>query len=82
MKKIILIIVITVFIVIIGAYFAINKVQNKYNYEIEKISQYDYFLYKENELYGVIDREANVIIDAKYSNIVIPNPRKRYIYLL
>ncbi len=82
MKKSILITFLIV-IVILGIFFIVkNTTKNKYNYDIEKISQYNYYVFKENGNSGIIDREGNKIIDAIYSNIIIPNPRKRYIYLL
>ena len=81
MKKIILVIIIIITI-ILGSIFIIHKNNKKYDYEIENISKYNYFIYKENENYGVIDINGNTIIEAKYENLVIPNPRKRHIYLL
>jgi len=37
---------------------------------------YEYFLLSSNENVGVIDKKGNEIIDAKYTNIYIPDPSK------
>lgn len=81
MKKIILI-AIVVILIVLGVFIIKNQIQDKFNYEIEKISEYNYYVYKENEQFGVIDKDGNIIVEAKFTNIVIPNPRKRYFYLL
>ena len=72
MKKRVIILII-ICLIIAGAFFIINKSLNKYNYEIEKISEYKYYRYKENNNYGVIDKDGNKIINATYSGVVIPN---------
>lgn len=75
MKKKILIILI--FILIIVSIFIIkNKINQKYLYQIEEINDYNYYIYNENEQYGVINAKGEIIIEAKYSNIIIPNPEK------
>ena len=77
-KKIIIILVILAIIIIaIAGYFATQKIQEKNKkYEIETISEYKYFVLKENDKYGVIDAKGNKIIEAKYENVKIPNPEK------
>ena len=72
MKKRVIILII-ICLIIAGAFFIINKSLNKYNYEIEKISEYKYYRYKENNNYGVIDKDGNKIINATYSGVIIPN---------
>ena len=81
MKKIIAIIF-TIIIAVLAVLFVSNRIKNKYNYKIETIGEYKYFIYRENDLYGVIDNNAQTIIQAKYSEVVIPNPRNRYFYML
>ena len=69
--------IIVIVIGIIAGYFIISKIQeSKRIYEIEKISEFNYFVYKENENYGVIDKEGKTIIEASYEKIEIPNPSK------
>lgn len=77
-KRNIVIIVVAILIAIaIGTFiiYHINQESGK-SYEIEQVKQYNYFLLKQGEQYGVIDRAGNIIIDAKYSEIKIPNPEK------
>ena len=81
MKKIISVILVAI-IIILGIFIIKGRIYNKFDYEIEKITKYNYYIYKENEKYGVIDKEGKIIIEANYSKIVIPNPRKRPLYLL
>ena len=67
MKKKVLILIILI-LVIIGIIYGINKFNDsKINYEIVSVNAYNYVQFYENEQYGVIDREGN---------IVIPNPEK------
>ena len=73
-KKIILILAI---IIIMAGGFIIKKQKNsKFDYKIETVSEYNYFLYKNENSYGVIDKEGKVVINAKYTNVIIPNPEK------
>ena len=72
MKKI-LIIIIVLLLIICGLIAVKNK---KYEYKIEKIDEYNYYIYKEDTKYGVIDKDGNIIIKANYTNIIIPNPKK------
>ena len=74
-KKIFIILVIIA--IIIAVVLGLKKANtNKYNYEIEEITNYNYYISKENEKYGVIDKEGSQIIETKYDNIIIPNPEK------
>lgn len=76
MKKKIIIFVIII-LIIIAVVFGIKKInESKINYEISKVNSYNYFQYYENSQYGVIDREGNTIILAKYKRVIIPNPEK------
>jgi competence protein ComGC len=78
MKKRNVIIVIVVLILIAIASVTIYKkaIENGKKYEIETVSQYNYFILKQNDLYGVIDRKGDIIIAPEYSEIIIPNPEK------
>ena len=67
-------ITILLFLVIIGVYWIKNN--KEYNYKIEKVSEYNYFVYKENEKFGVINKNGNVIVNATYENVIIPNFEK------
>ena len=66
-------ILIIIAIVVIGIYAII---ENGKNYEIQQIEEYNYFVLKQNDLYGVIDKKGNTIIPSQYSEVKIPNPQK------
>lgn len=51
-------------------------VENGKNYKLEEVKQYNFFLLKQNDLYGVIDKKGNTIIAPEYDEIKIPNPEK------
>ncbi len=53
-----------------------QTVGNGKNYEIEPIKEYHYFVLKQNDLYGVMDRKGNTIIPPAYSEVMIPNPQR------
>ena len=50
--------------------------QNQLQYEIEEITDFKYSILIKNGKYGVIDKQANIIIEANYDAIQIPNPSK------
>ena len=76
MKKIIVLIIalIITFIVV----FTAMKITNgkNYEYEIEDVVNFSYFKLYENEKYGVIDKNGQVLVPAKYDLLEIPNPSK------
>lgn len=75
-KKNIIIIGILILVCIISfVSYKLIKKQNR-KYEISEVKQYNYFLLKQNNLYGIIDKEGNTIIEAQYDEIAIPNPEK------
>ena len=70
-------VIIVCLIVIVGAILAYFMYQNtKYQYELEKVSNIEYFITSHNAQVGVINKEGKVIIEPKYDNIQIPNPSK------
>ena len=77
-KKILICILIIA--VIVGVVFGLIKLNStkKYNVKLEEISLKDvkYFLLEQNQMYGVIDADGNVVIEPKYKSIQIPNPTK------
>ena len=76
-KKMIVTIIVLIAILGIGAYLAIDSLEKQgREYEIEHISYYKYFVLKQNEKFGVIDKDGNKIIEAKYDDVKIPNPSK------
>lgn len=76
MKKSLLLVFLIAIIVIIALFIKGNLQKNIIEYKIADVDIYKYIKYKDNDNYGVIDRDGNIIIDANYINIEIPNPAK------
>ena len=75
-KKVVLIIIIIFLIaILLGGIFVYNKYINK-NYTVESIERQLYFIFYEDEKYGVIDSKGNTIINPIYEMVIIPNPSK------
>ncbi len=75
-KNPIIVIVLLIIIVVVGILIN-NKIESKkLQYAISNVEVYKYIKYKEKENFGVIDRDGNIIVDASYKNIEIPNPEK------
>ena len=72
-----LIAIIVIIVVGILGYFLtkISKEKGK-EYTIEQITEYKYFVVKEENKYGVINTSGNKIIETKYDNVKIPNPKE------
>lgn len=76
-KKIIIITIIIAAILATAIYFGVKNIQEENKkYEIAQITEYKYFVSKENEKYGVIDANGKTVIDSKYDDVKIPNPEK------
>ena len=60
-RNIIIAVLIIAIIVGLTVYFVYK---NGREYEVEKVSTYNYFVLKKDNLSGVIDRSGNTIIDA------------------
>lgn len=76
-KNIIILVVAIIIMVVIGVVISIFLMEKqKYNYQVEKVTQIDYNIINEEDRYGVIDKNGNVIVEAKYDIIQIPNPSK------
>lgn len=69
-----LISVVVIIAVILG--IIIYKDMQDKSYELEKIDKYSYFKLYQNEKYGVIDDKGNILIEALYDVVNIPNPSK------
>lgn len=79
MKKrniIIITIIILILVAIASSVIYHIMIENGKKYEIETVKQYNYFILKKDDLYGVIDQKGNTVITPKYSEIKIPNPEK------
>ena len=77
MRKKVIICIVVIVLVIVAISVIINRNnEKKYQYEVEKLGKPNYFLYCTNNKYGVIDGSGNVIIDANYDIVEMPNPTK------
>ncbi|MBR1802994.1 MAG: WG repeat-containing protein [Clostridia bacterium] len=72
--KWILIAIVAVIIICVVAILLIR--QNQFHYQIEKITNFQYRVLIKNGKYGVIDKQANIVIEPIYDAIQIPNPSK------
>ena len=70
----IIIAVIVIAIIAGGTYYFYNKRNNKV--EETKVNEYNYFVLKQNDLSGVINRNGEKLIEATYDDVKIPNPEK------
>lgn len=66
--------IVAVIIIAISIMAIINEVQ--LHYKVEEISEYNYFTLEQNQKYGVIDKNGNIVIEADYEAVQIPNPSK------
>ena len=75
-KKIAIILIAIIFIIaVVATAIIIMNLKDK-EYELEKIEKYSYFKLYQNEKYGVIDANGNILIDPLYDIVNIPNPTK------
>jgi len=79
MKKISknLIIIIVILLIAATIYFIFNK----NNSQALKID-YNYYKYYSNEKFGLIDKNGNILVEADYQDVIIPNPTYGVIFLL
>ena len=77
MKKKIVVLLSLIVIITVLAIFSKNKLKkNKIEYTISNIEVYKFIKYKDKGNFGVIDRDGNIIVEASYKDIEIPNPEK------
>ena len=53
----------------------LNKIPNL-EYQLEEVKEINYFILMDNNKYGVIDKNGDVLIEPYYDEIQIPNPSK------
>lgn len=76
MRKKVLICIIPIVLIIGIIVIVLNNNKKKYQYEVEKLEVINYFLFVQNNKYGVIDRNGNIVVNPNYDIIEIPNPTK------
>ena len=69
-------VIILILAAIISAIIYHIVIENGKKYEIEKVKEYNYFILKQNDLYGVINQNGNIIINPQFNEIKIPNPER------
>lgn len=78
-KRIILALVLVIILILSGVvtYILLNRNEEKIEvtYNIPE-REYEYFILYNNEKYGVIDINGEIIIQPNYDRIIIPNPKK------
>lgn len=71
------IVVVVLIIILITSYFICREIiKEGRKYEIENIEDFNYMLFKQEDKYGVIDKNNKILVNADYSSIIIPNPEK------
>ena len=76
-KYIAVIIIVLIILIALGGYFLYNKrIEDGRKYEIEQINELNYFVVKTSNGYGVINKDGEIVVEAKYDNVIIPNPQK------
>ncbi len=71
---IIVAVVIVLIVASVIAYYFIKKARREY--EIETVKDYQYFILKNNNQSGVINRNGDILIEPNYEEVKIPNPEK------
>ena len=67
---------IVILIIIIIAAIVLRKNNKNKNYTLEYVSNVEYMVFENNNKYGVINKNGEIIIDSIYDEIDIPNPSK------
>ena len=75
-KKIIVVLSIIILIIGIISIIKYNKNKSKFNYTIEQISEVNYFLLMQNNKYGVINKNGDIVVEPIYDVVEIPNASK------
>lgn len=76
-KKNIIIVLILILIIALAVLFMVKGAKDTgRKYSIEEVESYDYFVLQQDDKYGVIDKSAQIIVEPKFENVIIPNPSK------
>lgn len=75
MKKYIFLICTIVIILVLGIVFLKNN-NHQLDYQLEQVNEINYLLISENNKFGVINKQGDVIVSPIYDEIDIPNPSK------
>ena len=75
-KKVGIIIVLVILIIAVMLAVLLYFSMTDKSYEVEEVGEHQYFKLYEQEQYGIIDKNGNIIIEPQYDMIQIPNPSK------
>lgn len=73
-KVIVLIFILLVLLAIVFMVKGAKDTGRKYS--IEEVSDYNYFVLYQNDKYGVVDKDAKIVLEPKFENVIVPNPSK------
>ncbi len=68
-------------IIVVGIIVLVGILLNR-SYESTVSIEYNFYKYYNGEKFGLIDKNGNVLIEANYQDIIIPNPQYGIIFLL
>lgn len=76
--RIIIAIVVIVILVAIASlvFIRYQRMENNQDYELEQVKEYNYFVLKQEEKFGVIDKQGNTVLSPMYDEVKVPNPEK------
>ena len=75
-KKAKISIVVFILIAIVAFLFIKNHNKKSMEYTLAKVNNYNYFIIKQSNKYGVIETKGNVVIEPVYDEVIIPNPER------
>ena len=79
MKKKTVFITIGIICIILATTISILAIRNKkpnLDYQLEVVTEINYVVFMDNNKYGVINKNGDIVIESKYDEIQIPNPSK------
>ena len=79
MKKKTIFISISIICIILATTITIIAIKSKkpnLDYQLEVVKEINYMLFMDNNKYGVIGKNGDILVEAKYDEIQIPNPSK------
>ena len=75
-KYIVVSIVVLLILLLIGLLVYKIVIEDGKKYEIVQVSEYNYFIVKHDNKYGVINKVGDILVEAEYDEVKIPNPEK------
>lgn len=73
-KIIVLIFILAILLAVIFMVKGASDTGRKYS--VDTVDEYNYFVLQKDNAYGVIDKNAKIIIEPKFESVIVPNPSK------